>query len=215
MIEPSQLLLFALAGWLLNLTPGPDVLYIVGQSLRGGRRAGLAAVAGITAGCFVHVTLAALGLGVLLATSAWLFDLVKWVGAGYLLWVGVRLLRAPAGVVELADGGAPAAVPSSLRRVFAGGFLTNVLNPKVVLFFLAFLPQFIAPEVQDKALAFAALGALFTVNAIPVNAGYALLADRARRSDLVRRGMHWLDRLAGVMFVGFGVRLALSARPGA
>ena len=81
MIEPSQLLLFALAGWLLNLTPGPDVLYIVGQSLRGGRRAGLAAVAGITAGCFVHVTLAALGLGVLLATSAWLFDLVKWVGA--------------------------------------------------------------------------------------------------------------------------------------
>ncbi|WP_066098342.1 LysE family translocator [Xanthomonas massiliensis] len=213
MIAAGPLALFVLAGWLLNLTPGPDVLYVVGQSLRHGRRAGLVAVAGIAAGCLVHVAVAALGLGALLAASATAFNLVKWLGAAYLLWIGVRLLRAPAGVAALA-GTAAAAVPAaSPGKVFAGGFLTNVLNPKVVLFFLAFLPQFIAPDTPHKSLAFAALGVLFTVNALPVNAGYALLADRARRSAWIARGMHWLDRLAGVMFVGFGVRLALAARP--
>ncbi len=214
LIEPAQLLLFVLAGWVLNLTPGPDVLYVVSRSLRGGRRAGVAAVAGISAGCLVHVALASLGLGVLLATSAALFVAIKWAGAAYLLWVGVRLLRSKAGPatlqagVDAAGGGA-----GSWWQVFAGGFLTNVLNPKVVLFFLAFLPQFIAPSVEDKTLAFALLGFVFTINALPVNALYVLLADRMRGSRWAARGMKWLDKVAGVLFIGFGVRLALSARP--
>jgi RhtB (resistance to homoserine/threonine) family protein len=213
-IEPSQLLLFMLAGWVLNLTPGPDVLYIISRSLRGGRRAGFAAIAGISAGCLVHVTLASLGLGVLLTTSATLFTAIKWVGAAYLLWVGVRLLRSKGGPdtlqesVDATSGGA-----GSWWQVFAGGFLTNVLNPKVVLFFLAFLPQFIAPSVQNKPLAFAMLGLIFTVNALPITTTYVLLADRMRTSRWAARGMQWLDKVAGVLFIGFGVRLAMSARP--
>lgn len=214
LIEPTQLLLFMLAGWVLNLTPGPDVLYIVSRSLRGGRRAGFAAVAGISAGCLVHVALASLGLGVLLATSATLFIAIKWIGAAYLLWVGVRLLRSSAGPATLQAGVDASNVSAgSWWQVFAGGFLTNVLNPKVVLFFLAFLPQFIAPSVQNKALAFALLGIVFTVNALPVNAIYVLLADRMRSSRLAARGMQWLDKVAGALFIGFGVRLALTTRP--
>lgn len=212
-MEPSQLLLFLLAGWVLNLTPGPDVLYIISQSLRRGRKAGFAAVAGISAGCLVHVLVAALGVGMLLAASATAFTVLKWVGAAYLLWSGLRLLRTPAGQSPLATDAGAAVVPGSLWQVFAGGFLTNVLNPKVVIFFLAFVPQFIAPQVENKSLAFAALGLLFTVNALPVNAAYVLLAGWARRSAAVARGMHWLDRLAGVLFIGFGLRLAMTARP--
>lgn len=214
-MESSQLLLFLLAGWVLNLTPGPDVLYILSQSLRRGRKAGFVAMAGISAGCLVHVVVAALGVGMLLAASATAFSVLKWAGAAYLLWSGLRLLRTPAGQSPLATDAGAAVVPGSLWQVFAGGFLTNVLNPKVVIFFLAFVPQFIAPQVENKSLAFAALGLLFTVNALPVNVAYVLLAGWARRSAAVARGMHWLDRLAGVLFIGFGLRLAMTARPSA
>ncbi len=216
LIEPSQLLLFMIAGWVLNLTPGPDVLYIISRALRGGRRAGFAAVAGISAGCLVHVALASLGLGMLLATSATLFSAIKWIGAAYLLWVGVRLLRnpgVPAALQEQVGAATDSAVTANGWQIFAGGFLTNVLNPKVVLFFLAFLPQFIAPSVQNKTLAFAVLGIVFTVNALPINAVYVLLADRMRSSRWAARGMQWLDRVAGALFIGFGLRLALTARP--
>ncbi len=213
LIEPSQLLLFVLAGWLLNLTPGPDVLYIVSRALRGGRRAGFAAIAGISCGCLVHVALASLGLGMLLATSAALFTAIKWIGAAYLLWVGVRLLRSSGGPDFQADVAVTDGRAGSWWQIFAGGFLTNVLNPKVVLFFLAFLPQFIAPTVQNKALAFAVLGLVFTVNALPVNAAYVLLAERVRSSSWAARGMRWLDKVAGALFIGFGLRLALTARP--
>lgn len=205
-----QLLLFIVAGWLLNLTPGPDVLYIVSNSLRGGVRAGMVAALGIFAGCFVHVAIATLGLGALLAASAMAFTVVKFIGAAYLLWMGVRLLRATA------PSWTPEAAPAEpdLGRVFRRGFLTNVLNPKVALFFLAFLPQFIAPDASHKTLAFLALGVLFSFNALPVTLGYAWLAAwAANRVQLVRRAMHWLDRAAGVLFIGFGLKLALTDHP--
>lgn len=202
-----QLLLFIAAGWLLNLTPGPDVLYIVSQSLRSGVRAGLVAALGIFAGCFVHVAIAAVGLGALLAASAMAFAVVKFIGAAYLLWMGVRLLRATR------PGWASSAAPgeADLGRVFRRGFLTNVLNPKVALFFLAFLPQFIAPDASHKTLAFLALGVLFSFNALPVTLGYAWLAAwAANRVQQLRRAMHWLDRATGVLFIGFGLRLAMT-----
>ncbi len=207
------------AGWLLNLTPGPDVLYIVSNALRAGARAGIVAGLGITAGCFVHIFAAAVGVGALLAASATAFTVLKWVGAAYLLWMGVRMLFAKAS----GDGGSSAAIAAAqaapaetvpLRSVFMGGFWTNVLNPKVAIFFLAFVPQFIAPGTDSKALAFVLLGVLFNLNAIPVNVGWALAAGwMARRVGAVQRGMHWLDRIAGAMFIGFGLKLAFSDRP--
>lgn len=213
MPDLSQLLVFIAAGWLLNLTPGPDVLYIVSQSLRSGVRAGVAAALGIVSGCFVHVAAAAFGVGALLATSAAAFTVLKWVGGAYLVWMGVRLLRAPA-AAPLSLPGAAGVAPVGLRRVYARGFLTNALNPKVALFFLAFVPQFIAPDTPDKAMAFLLLGLLFNLNSLPINLGYALLAAwAAGRLTLVQRALRGLDRAAGVLFVGFGVRLAATDSP--
>lgn len=215
MPDLNQLLLFIAAGWLLNLTPGPDVLYIVSSALRSGVRAGLVAALGIVSGCFVHVFAAALGLGALLATSATAFAVLKWVGAAYLMWMGIRLLLAKGGGSVLALPGQRAdATAVDLWRVYRQGFLTNVLNPKVALFFLAFVPQFIAPGVQDKVTAFLWLGLIFNLNSLPVNFGYAWLAGWAsRRLGVVQRAMRWMDRAAGVLFVGFGLRLALTDHP--
>ncbi len=210
----QHLLLFVAAGWLLNLTPGPDVLYIVTHSLRAGAKAGVVAGLGITAGCFVHVFAAALGVSALLAASVTAFTVLKWMGAAYLLWIGVRLLiaKAPSQATDL-RALAAAGPAAGLRTVFLGGFWTNVLNPKVAIFFLAFVPQFIAPETDNKALAFVLLGTLFNINSIPVNSGWALAAAWMARRDAVQRGMHWLDRVAGAMFIGFGVRLAMADNP--
>ncbi len=213
-MQAEQLVLFIAAGWLLNLTPGPDVLYIVTNSLRSGVRAGIVAGLGITGGCFVHIVAAAAGVSALMAASATAFAVLKWAGAAYLVWVGLKLIlsRAPQASTDL--GALAAAGPArSLKAIWLGGFWTNVLNPKVAIFFLAFVPQVIAPEVENKALAFFLLGVLFNINAIPVNSGWALAASWMARRDAVQRGMHWLDRVAGAMFIGFGVRLALSDNP--
>ena len=215
MPDSTQLLMFIAAGWLLNLTPGPDVLYIVSSALRSGVRAGLVAALGIVSGCFVHVFAAALGVSALLATSATAFTLLKWAGAAYLVWMGVRLLRARGGGAAIVP--APASADTEvvdLGRIYRQGFLTNVLNPKVALFFLAFVPQFIAPGTEDKVTAFLLLGVLFNVNSLPINFGYAWLAGWAsRRVGAVQRTMHWMDRAAGAMFIGFGLKLALSDNP--
>ncbi|MBK1685377.1 LysE family translocator [Rhodoferax fermentans] len=216
MPDTHQLLLFIAAGWLLNLTPGPDVLYIVTHSLRSGARAGIVAGLGITTGCFVHIFAAALGVGALLAASATAFNLLKWAGAAYLLYVGVRLLfsRAQGNVLPSASINAGAPLSVDLWRVYSGGFWTNVLNPKVAIFFLAFVPQFISPGTTQTTWVFLALGVLFNVNAIPVNIGWALAAAwMARRASLVQRGMHWLDRVAGALFITFGLKLALTDNP--
>ncbi|MFN3738504.1 LysE family translocator [Hydrogenophaga sp.] len=210
MPELPQLLLFIAAGWLLNLTPGPDVLCIVNHALRGGVRPGVVAALGIVSGCFVHVVAAAVGVSALLATSATAFTVLKWVGAAYLVFMGVRLLRSRPSPLAVA----PALAVPSLWRVYQRGFLTNVLNPKVALFFLAFVPQFIPPDAPHKAWTFLVLGLIFNLNSLPINLGYAWLAAwAARRLDAVQKAMHWLDGLAGLMFLGFGLRLAMTDHP--
>lgn len=214
-----------LAGVLLNLTPGPDVLYIVNQSLRGGVQRGLVAAWGITAGCFVHVAAAALGLGAVLATSADAFNLIKWMGAAYLLWMGGRLLwrTSQAAGDEVAVSPQTMAVPpreslpgevTRLHAVFFGAFATNALNPKVALFFLAFVPQFIPAQAADPAWSFVLLGCLFNLNSLLVCMGWALAASwLARKAHWLQRGMRHLDRLAGLLFSGFGLKLALTDPP--
>ncbi len=209
--------LFVVTGLLLNLTPGPDVLYIVANGLREGWRAGVVAALGITAGCFVHIAAAAIGLSALVAASATAFTLLKWVGAAYLLYVGLAMLlrrKSAAGQPVLRDGPVVGGRGISLRRVFVQGFWTNVLNPKVALFFLAFLPQFIRPDASDKTLTFLLLGLIFNINALPINLGYGLAAAwLSARFAGVQRAMGWLERGAGALFVYFGLRLALTANP--
>lgn len=209
--------LFIVAGVLLNLTPGPDVLYIVANALRSGARAGMVAALGISAGCFVHILAAAVGVSALMAASATAFSVLKWAGAAYLVYVGLRMLlaRKPGGPGLAAQGHADGLYPSSsLKTIFLNGFWTNTLNPKVALFFLAFVPQFIAPGVDNKPLAFLLLGLLFNFNALWVNAGWALAAAwLAGRMTAVQHGIQWLERAAGLMFIGFGLKLAFSDNP--
>jgi threonine/homoserine/homoserine lactone efflux protein len=209
MLGIQELWLFILSGLLLNVTPGPDTAYIVGRSVQMGWRGGAAAALGISTGCLVHVFAAALGLSALLAASSAAFTAVKWAGAAYLCYLGVRMLlsrpRAPA-----AEAGTPnAAIP--LRQVFWQGALTNALNPKVALFFLAFLPQFVAAEAPHKALAFVALGLIFICNGtlwcLGVAAFAAKAAGRVRQSG---QALLWIDRALGGLFVYLGVRIALS-----
>ena len=214
-MAPDQLLLFVVAGLLLNLTPGPDVLYIVTHALKSGARAGIVAALGITAGCFVHIFAAAVGVSALLAASATAFTLLKWIGAAYLVWVGLKMLRASAPpAMDVAASDARTGNAPDLKTIFARGFATNALNPKVALFFLAFLPQFIGPAIERKSLAFLLLGLLFNFNGLWVNIGWAVAAAwLSRRVGVVRTGMHWLERAAGAMFLGFGLKLALSDNP--
>ena len=216
--------LFIAAGLLLNLTPGPDVLYIVGSGLRRGWRGGAVAALGITAGCFVHIAAATIGLSAVIAASATAFAVLKWVGAAYLVYVGAGMLlartrRAPAASTPSLDSAGPSRAPRSdpapgLGRVFKQAFWTNALNPKVAVFFLAFLPQFIHPDAPHKTLTFLLLGLVFNVNALPVNLAYGLgAAWLSSRVRAVPRGVAWLERAAGALFIGFGVRLALSDHP--
>lgn len=213
MPDAAHLIAFIVAGWLLNLTPGPDVLYIVSNALRAGVRAGIVAGLGITAGCFVHIVAAAVGVGTLLAASTGAFTVLKVLGAAYLLYMGARMLFARPAPVVAAEATPAVEVPRGLKAIFMGGFWTNVLNPKVALFFLAFVPQFIAPDAGNKALAFVLLGLLFNLNAIPVNTGWAVAAGWLARRGTVRQWMRVLDRVAGAMFIGFGIKLALSDNP--
>jgi threonine/homoserine/homoserine lactone efflux protein len=214
----DQLLLFIAAGLLLNLTPGPDVLYIVSNGLRGGARAGVVAALGITAGCFVHIFAATVGVSALMAASATAFTVLKWMGAAYLVYVGGRLLlsKVESATKLVADGAHSTGATGQYgyKFIFLRGFWTNTLNPKVALFFLAFLPQFITPSMDNKPLAFLLLGLLFNFNGLWVNIGWALAAAwLAQRVDAVQRSMHWLDRIAGAMFITFGLKLALTDNP--
>src|SRR4051794_21358209 len=201
--------LFILSGLLLNIAPGPDTAYIVGRSVQIGWRGGAAAALGISTGGLVHVFAAAAGLSALLMASTAVFTVVKWVGAAYLCFLGITMLssRPPA----MASGGATASHdPASLRQVFWQGALTNVLNPKVALFFIAFLPQFVAAEAPHKPLAFLLLGTIFIVNGTLWCLGVAVVAARAaRRVRGSSAALLWLNRAIGGLFIYLGVRIAM------
>lgn len=212
MIGIHDLPLFVAAGLMLNLTPGPDMAYIAARGANGGFRDGAAAVLGITTGCCVHALAAAAGLSAILATSATAFEIVKWCGAAYLLYAGIRLLfarEASAGVPAMPFAG-PASRPAKL---FREALLINVFNPKVALFFFAFVPQFIDRDAPAKALAFAVLGALFNFNSLFVNLPVAWVASRAaQRAHAGTGAMRWLRRATGGLFVVLAARLAVAAR---
>jgi len=204
---------FVVAVFLLNITPGPDTAYIVGRSVAQGRGAGLMSALGISAGCCIHSLACAFGLTALLAASATAFTVVKFIGAIYLIYLGVRLIfTKPAADAPVGEPRAPA-TPKSLRQLFLQGFWTNVLNPKVVLFFVSFFPQFVATGSDHKTFAFLLLGAVFVVMSMIWNSFVAWIAgsvtQRFSGKPTVKR---WLDRGVGSAFVGLGIKLATTSR---
>ena len=204
MFGTHDLWLFVISGLVLNVTPGPDMLYIIGRSTAQGWRAGAAAALGVTGGCFVHIAAAALGISALLTASATAFTVLKVAGAIYLVYVGLSMLRPP----RLAPASAPLA-RATFREIFMQGFLTNALNPKVALFFLAFLPQFIGTGAAIKPLAFLFLGGIFTFNATLWNLFVAWGA--AKMSEAMEsHAVAWFQRCIGAFFVYLGLRLAFA-----
>jgi threonine/homoserine/homoserine lactone efflux protein len=202
-----DLSLFVVSGLLLNIMPGPDTLLIATRSATHGWRGGFAATWGIGTGVLVHILAAAVGLSAILATSATAFTVVKYLGAAYMLYMAWGLLRSRP--EALAQASAAPSLP--LRRVFAQGFLTNVLNPKVALFFLAFVPQFIDTDAPNKALAFVILGLVFNVNSMLLCHALALFSARASaRLKVNARISTLLNRATGGLFVWLGIKLALS-----
>lgn len=202
-----DLALFAGAALLLNLTPGADMLFVAGTGAARGRRAGVWAALGVGAGCALHTLLAAAGLSALIAASELAFNVVRWAGAAYLVWLGIGMWR---------PRGGSAAAPRRGGDPFWQGALTNVLNPKVALFFLAFLPQFIDAGAPGQVAALLLLGTLFNLGGTGVNLVVALAASRVARA-LSGRGASgsvgaWLQRACGALFVGLGLRLALGSR---
>lgn len=210
--------LFMLAVFLLNVTPGPDTAYIVGRSVSQGRAAGLLSALGVSAGCCVHVLAVAFGLTAVLAASTVAFTVIKVVGAAYLIYLGGRMLLAPPERDDAAIGAAEQTAaartgPRPIQSLFMQGFLTNVLNPKVVLFFLSFFPQFVDPHASHKAAAFLALGVVFVVMSTVWNSLVAWVAASVTRRVAGKPGIkRWLDRIVGTAFIGLGARLAFTTR---
>ena len=197
--------LFLAAGILLNLTPGPDTVYILGRSVAQGREAGVASALGICAGSIFHTCAAALGLSAILATSALAFGAIKLLGGAYLIFLGIKML---------VDRRKHLSLPSHFRRrttvaAFRQGVITNILNPKVALFFLAFLPQFIDPVSNVKVLAFLILGFTFvttgTIWCLILAWFASAFSERLRTNEAIAQ---WLNRTVGALFVFLGLRLA-------
>lgn len=218
MIDGIQHLpLFIGAGLLLNITPGADLALIASRSASAGFRAGAAAALGVGAGCTVHILAGALGMTALLVGSDLAFALLRWLGAAYLGWLGLGLWRQ--GPIPADSTRRPTAA-TALHKVFVQGFLTNALNPKVALFFVAFVPQFIQPRAEHPGAAFVLLGALFIVNGTGVNLLFAAAMAALARQHRARQGRQvptargavlarWLNRSVGALFIGLGLRLAL------
>ena len=215
MFGTHDLALFALTVLVLNATPGVDMAFTLLSTLRGGVRGGLAAAAGVSTGCVVHALAATFGLAALMVASSAAFNVIKWAGAAYLLWLAVGMLRTGLRAAAAAAAAAANADAAPLRpwAVFRQGFLTNVLNPKVALFFLALLPQFIDGDAPNKTGAFLFLGLWAIVQGTLFLALFVLLAAPLRRLKPrpgVTRGLH----LAGAgLFAALAARLAFAQRP--
>ena len=206
MPSAATILAFAGASIVLLLIPGPAVLYTVNRSVSDGRVAGLAAVAGLTLGNLAHALAAAVGLSAVLATSAAAFSAVKWLGSGYLVYIGVRTLLRPPPVINPDQPGV------SARRAFTQGVVVNVLNPKVALFFLSFLPQFIRPEIGRPAVQALVLGLVFVGIGFFTDGTYSLIASSLRTVLLRGKTLPFVQRwVAGTVFIGLGLVAATAS----
>ncbi len=209
-MSPHSYLLFVGASLVLVLIPGPDMAYILGRAVAQGRKAGLLAALGVNAGAYVHLVAAVTGLSAVLMASAVAFSVMKWVGAAYLVWIGVRAIASAAKATAAAE---PTLRGRSARAIFWQGFLSDAMNPKVAIFYLAFLPQFVEPAAGHPLRQLLVLGLTVNMVALPVNALLVLAAARLTRSMRgSRRLAAWSQRVLGATFIGLGARLALERR---
>jgi threonine/homoserine/homoserine lactone efflux protein len=204
-IDPALLMAYLAACAVMVVMPGPDTAFVLGQTLARGRRAGWAAMFGIYAGASVHITLAAAGVSAVVAASPTLFDALRLAGGAYLLWLGIFALRAAFGS---GPHGGQAAPPA--RRAFLQAMLTNLLNPKVTMFFLAFLPQFVDPARRPVWLQMLILGPLLPLLSVPFFAAVIIGADRIASRLGSGSGARWLNGAMGTIFVGLAARLVLA-----
>lgn len=209
MFGTHDLALFIATAFVLYATPGVDMLFTLTRTWQLGWRAGIAAALGITCGCVVHTLAAALGLAALLAASALAFTVIKWLGAAYLVWLAFGMLRTAASSSP-SQVATVAAAP--LTSVFVQGFLTNVLNPKVALFFLALLPQFIAGDAPNKPLAFLFLGAVFVAGGVLFLFALVALAHRIRALGAGNTAPRVFNAIGGALFIALAVRLVQAER---
>jgi len=209
--DTTHWLTFLVAALLLNLSPGPDIAFIVGHTLKNGRRAGLAAMLGIWLGASAHVVFAVVGLSAILMTSATAFTVLKYIGAAYLVWLGIQAIRGAAGASQALAGKSPA--ETSHVRIFRQGFLIDLLNPKVAVFFLAFLPQFVVAGAGPVSLQLFVHGGLIIVVAALIEPPLVIIGDRmARGLRHNTRLLSWLDRGLGAILIALGLRLAVAER---
>lgn len=207
MFDLDRVLWFTTASLALNLSPGPDVLYVLANSARHGTRGGIFASLGISLGIVFHTCLAAFGVAALLMTHRWAFDALRIAGAVYLIWLGLRMWRV------VTPAAAAQEVPDASQLILGRGLITNILNPKVALFFLAFLPQFIDPARGSPGLQVLGFGMLFITFGTLVNIGYAWVGGTL--SAALRRSERWqlrLNRVSGGILLALGARLLLSSR---
>ena len=205
MIEVIHYPLFIITAVTLNLYPGPDTIYILTRSTAQGRAAGVASALGISSGCVIHALLGALGLAAVVMASATAYQMIKWAGAAYLVYLGLTMLRAHG------HGSSHAlSTKQSPGRIYVQGVITSLLNPKVALFFLALIPQFIAPNAVHPGRSFLALGLTFVATSTLWSLVLAVAAGALHRRLASCSGARWLKRLGGGLLVGLGARLAFS-----
>lgn len=206
MIALSTLVAFVPAALALNITPGADMMFCLGQGLKSGPRPAVAASLGVAAGGMVHVALAGLGVAAVVATQPALFDIIRWVGVAYLLYLAWGAIMHPGGAEAPGQ-----AVPA--RRAFRAGLMVSLTNPKVILFVLAFVPQFIHPEAGSVLGQFLIFGAIIGLGGVLINGGVGVFAGRAR--SLFSGGgaaARWMSRITGGIFAGLALRLAFLER---
>jgi threonine/homoserine/homoserine lactone efflux protein len=198
---------FLFAAFMLNIAPGPDMLYVIGRSVGQGRKAGIVSSLGVFIGCWAHILAAAFGIAALLRSSPLAFNMVRYAGAAYLIYLGTRM------IVKRADLSSQPLQPEKLARIFRQGAITNMLNPKVAIFFLAFLPQFIDAHRGSVILQILLLGLIFNVGGTLINLAVACaggaLGELLRRNQRLARLQQWFT---GFVFIGLGVRLAWQRR---
>ena len=208
MLTLTQILSFTLAAILITAAPGPDNMMVLGMGMSKGRRQGMAFGLGCAVGCLSHTLLAVLGVSALVAASPLAFTVLKWVGGAYLVWLGIGSLRHAGQGIQTSN---PEASTESIQVLFLKGMFANAINPKVVLFFLSFLPQFVVPEQGQIGLQLGMLGFIFTVQAGILFAAVAYFAATigAWLTRWPNAGV-WLDRVVGVVFIGLGLRMVTS-----